>query len=103
MATIGQKIKTFRTLKKITQLELAEKIGGDRSTISRVEADQLKPNAAILAALANYGMNIDELLTEGNDVTKEKALQMRVAELELKLMNVESKLTTLIKLVEDKL
>lgn len=103
MATIGEKIKTFRTLKGISQDELAKKFGGNRSTVSRIENDQMKPGAAVLAALASFGMNIDEILPAEAGYEKEKALQMRVTELELKLMQVESKLESLIKFVEEKM
>ena len=82
MATIGEKIKTFRTLKGISQDELAKKFGGNRSTISRIENDQMKPGAAVLAALASFGMNIEEILPADEGFKKEKALQMRVTELE---------------------
>lgn|SRR5690606_15965576 len=103
MATTGQKIKTFRSLKSITQQQLADKAGLDRSTVARIETDKLKPNGEILKTLASLGMNIEELLSSTDGSTKEKALQMRVAELELKLMNMESQLNSLIKLVEEKL
>lgn len=103
MATIGEKIKTFRTLKGISQDALAKKFGGNRSTVSRIENDQMQPGAAVLAALASFGMNIEEILPTEEGYKKEKALQMRVTELELKLMQVESKLESLIKFVEEKL
>lgn len=103
MATTGEKIKTFRALKKITQQQLADKAGLDRSTVARIETDRLKPNGEILRTLAAYGMNIEELLATADGSAKEKALHMRVAELELKLMNMESQLNSLIKLVEEKL
>lgn len=103
MATSGQKIKTFRALKNITQQELADKAGINRSTVARMENDILKPSGDIIKALAGFGMNIEDLLDNSDGYTKEKALRMRVAELELKLMNVESQLVNLIKLVEKKL
>lgn len=103
MATKGQKIKTFRMMKGITQDQLAAKFNGNKSTVSRIENDTLEPNAQILAALASFGMNIDELLQAEDGYKKEKALQMRVTELELKLMQMESKLEGLVKLIEEKL
>lgn len=103
MATKGQKIKTWRTLKGITQDELAAKFNGNRSTVSRIENGTLEPNAQVLSALASFGMNIDELLGADEGYTKEKALQLRVTELELKLMQMETKLEGIIKLVEEKL
>ncbi|HLT86755.1 MAG TPA: helix-turn-helix domain-containing protein, partial [Sphingobacterium sp.] len=86
-----------------SQDELAKKFGANRSTISRMENDLLKPSAGALAALASFGMNIEEILPVGSGFEKEKALQIRVTELELKLMQVESKLSDLIKFVEEKL
>lgn len=103
MATKGQKIKTFRMMKGITQIELAAKFNGNKSTVSRIESDIMEPNAQILAALASYGMNIDDLLQPDEGYKKEKALQMRVTELELKLMQLESKLDGLVKFIEEKL
>lgn len=102
MATVGEKIKTFRTLKGISQEELAKKFGGNRSTVSRIESGQMKPGAAVLAALASFGMDIDSILPVESGYEKEKALQIRVTELELKLMDIESKLERIIKFVEEK-
>ena len=104
MATIGQKIKTFRTLKGISQQELADKSGTHKTTISRIENDALLPNAQVLATLSSYGMNVDDLLGGPIDGSKkEQALYLRVSELEVKLLGVESKLEQLIKLLEEKL
>lgn len=103
MATKGQKIKTWRTLKGITQEELAAKFNGARSTVSRIENGTLEPNGQVLAALASLGMNIEELLGTDEGYTKEKALQLRVTELELKLMQIESRLEGILDLIEKKL
>ncbi|MGV6945003.1 helix-turn-helix domain-containing protein [Sphingobacterium kyonggiense] len=103
MVTIGQKIKTFRTLKGLSQKQLAEKSNSHKTTISRIENDQLPPNAQVLATLSSYGMNIDELLTEEDGAKKEQSIYLRVSELEIKLLGIESKLAQLIKLIEKKL
>jgi len=104
MATIGQKIKTFRTLKNITQQELADKSNSHKTTISRIENDVFEPNSLVLAALASYGMNIDELLSgPEHGSKKETTLYNRVSELEIKLHSIEDKLNKFIKLLEEKL
>ncbi|GEM_PF-3209730 len=106
MATIGQKVKTFRTLKGISQQELADKAKSHKTTISRIERDALLPNAQILAALSSMGMDVTDLF-EGSKVPsgskKEQALYHRVSELEIKLLSVESKLAKLIDFIEKKL
>ena len=42
MMTFGQTVKKLRKAKKITQLELAEKIGVDFTYISKIENDKTK-------------------------------------------------------------
>lgn len=100
---IGKKIKTWRLLKGITQDELAQKFNSHRSTVSRVEKGLLEPNAHFIKALASLGMNIDELLPADKGIEKQKALHLRVSELEIKLMKMESQIADLIKLVQEKL
>ena len=50
---IGQRIREFRTIKKMSQAELAYKAKTEPSTISRWETEKGKPSASSLRNLAN--------------------------------------------------
>ena len=50
---IGQRIREFRTMKNMSQAELAFKANTEPSTISRWETDKGKPSASSLRKLAN--------------------------------------------------
>lgn len=50
--SVGKRIETLRKLKKISQEDLAEKVGVSRTTIYKWESGTAKPNFAKLQALA---------------------------------------------------
>ena len=50
---IGANIKKYRKKKKMSQEELAQKIGYDRSSVAKWEIGALKPYAETLKAIAN--------------------------------------------------
>lgn len=100
---IGRKIKTFRTLKGLSLDELAKIAGVHKTTISRVESGIRNPSAQLLAGLASIGMDIDNVMPEPTSSKKEIALYLRVSELEVKLMSMEDRIESLIKLIEEKL
>ena len=63
-------IQSKRTLKRVTQEDLAVYLSVDRSTIAKWETGMSAPRAGTLKKLAAYfGCTIDELLT--NDVERE--------------------------------
>lgn len=59
-------LKNKRLSKKLTQQELAEKLGVARTSISMWEMGEAMPRAGKLAALAEVlGCTIDDLFAEG--------------------------------------
>ena len=74
---IGSRIKTLREQQGLTQTDLADKIGVNRSSIGKFESDKNLPSLATTIKLANaLHCTIDYLLTgQGSSVhTSEKAL-----------------------------
>ncbi len=64
---IGEKIKELRLEKGITQAELAEAIGIDKSTIAKYETDDREPKVYILCKIADYfGVTLDYLAGREN-------------------------------------
>lgn len=51
--TIGDNIKKYRKLARITQVELAQKINKSESTIRKYEANNVKPDFSVLDDIAN--------------------------------------------------
>lgn len=67
--TFGQKMLVLRRSKKISQKDLAQKLGIAYSSIARYETDQVLPSADILVKLSNFfGVSIDYLLKDESDV-----------------------------------
>lgn len=65
---IGDKIRYYRTEKKLTQDELGEKIGVKKATISNYETGYRTPKQDTLFELANIlGVKIDDLFPNPND------------------------------------
>lgn len=62
MESFGEILKTLRTEKKLTQVELANKLGVGKSIISLWEKDECEPTLSKLRAIANFfGVTIDYL------------------------------------------
>ena len=65
MVLIGKRIKELRTKYKLTQVELAEKVGVTKSTIAAYENDSRQPSYEVLIKLANiFKVSIDSLLLD---------------------------------------
>ncbi|MDR0862250.1 MAG: helix-turn-helix domain-containing protein [Oscillospiraceae bacterium] len=63
MIGIGEKIKTLRKDKHLTQQEVAQRIGVSKAMISSYELESRMPNYAILVKLASlFGVTTDFLL-----------------------------------------
>lgn len=59
-ANIGNKIKTLRKSKKLTQFELAEKLGLNRASISNYEVGRRTPHLSELKRIAEFfGVGLD--------------------------------------------
>ncbi len=52
MVHIGQRLKRQRTLKALTQAELAERAGVATATVARIERDEIEPRMTTLRKLA---------------------------------------------------
>lgn len=60
MCIIGNKLKTLRKGRKLTQQELSEKLGLSRATISNYEVGRRSPHLSELRRFADfYGVGLD--------------------------------------------
>ena len=64
--TLAEKILHLRTQLGLSQLELAEKLGVSRQSVSKWETGQSVPDLEKLIKLADlFGISVDELVREG--------------------------------------
>ena len=69
MVLLGKRIKILRNKYKLTQTELAEKIGVTKSTIAAYENDSRQPSYEVLIRMANiFKVSIDSLLLNITEV-----------------------------------
>ena len=76
---VGNKIKEYRELNKMTQKDIAEILGVEPATISKYEAGTIEPNIESLKRLAEtFNITVDELIKyEGKfDVSKINLLEV---------------------------
>lgn len=60
---LGENLKKIRTNKNITQTELAEKLGVDKSFVSNIENGKTNPTLSTITNLAqSLGVSTNELL-----------------------------------------
>ena len=72
--SIGQRIRELRIEAGMTQQELAEKIRISKPNISKYENDQIEPNAALLASIADlFHTTSDYLLCISDERNKPSA------------------------------
>ena len=65
MVLIGKRIKELRRKYKLTQTELAEKVGVTKSTIAAYENDSRQPSYEVLIKMANaFKVSIDSILLD---------------------------------------
>lgn len=63
MMNLGEKLRALRLERRITQTQLAERIGISKAMISSYELEQRQPSYAVLIKLAAYfGVAVDFLL-----------------------------------------
>lgn len=68
--TFGEKIRSYRTKKGMTQGELAEKLSVSRQAITKWEADRGVPDIENLVAIARlFGVSVDFLLNDTQEGT----------------------------------
>lgn len=78
MGTIGEKLKTLRRGRKLTQVELAEKMGLSRATISNYEVGRRSPHLSELRRFATfYGVSLDYFGIEATDESFELLARAR--------------------------
>lgn len=60
---LGENLKEIRMSKNITQSELAEKLGADKSFVSNIENGKTNPTLSTITSLAKaLGVSTNELL-----------------------------------------
>ncbi|MEZ0579765.1 helix-turn-helix domain-containing protein [Nocardioides sp. MH1] len=60
---VGPRLKSLRSLRKVSLADLAERTGISKSTLSRLETGQRRPSLELLLPLAQaYGVPLDELV-----------------------------------------
>ncbi len=63
MVILGEKIKTLRVSRNMTQSELAEKLNVTKSTVSSYENDSRQPSYEVLIKISSlFNVTIDSLL-----------------------------------------
>ena len=68
MGNVGSKLKTLRKGRKLTQLELSERLGLSRATISNYEVGRRSPHLSELRRFAEfYGVGLDYFGVETTD------------------------------------
>lgn len=79
---LGIRIKELRQAKELSQPELAEKIGIERSYLSKLENDKSVPsNETFSALLSAFGISIGEFLS-GKDWSAEQARLRQIPDVE---------------------
>ena len=76
---VGNKIKEYRELNKMTQKDIAEILGVEPATISKYEAGTIEPNIESLKRLAEtFNVTVDELIKDEEkfDITKINVLEV---------------------------
>lgn len=76
---VGNKIKEYRELNKMTQKDIAEILGVEPATISRYEAGTIEPSIESLKRLAEtFNVTVDELIKDEEkfDVSKINVLEV---------------------------
>ena len=72
---VGKRIQNYRKALGITQEQLAEKIGIDTISLSKIETGRNYPTAENITKLANIlGIDIYELFVNNNIMTNEELL-----------------------------
>ena len=87
---VGNKIKTFREARGMTQDMLADKLNTTRQTISRYENGDRKANQDVLFDLSViFGVKVDDFFPSRDNISEESPLATIAAH----MANSEKKLT----------
>ena len=84
---VGEKIKTYRERKNMTQSEIAEILGVKPTTISKYEAGTLEPNIESLKKLSEiFEISVDELIKDDKlDISNVNILEILKEQKNMKL------------------
>ena len=84
---VGEKIKTYRERKNMTQSEIAEILGVKPTTISKYEAGTLEPNIESLKKLSEiFEISVDELIKDDKfDISNINILEILKEQKDMKL------------------
>ena len=86
---LGEKIKSYRESKNMTQNEIADILGVKSATVSKYESGTLEPNIESLKKLAEiFEVSVDELLNDEQDrfdISKINVLNILREQKEMKL------------------
>ena len=86
--SIGNKIKEYRELNKMTQKDIAEILEVEPGTISKYESGMIEPNIESLKRLAEtFNITVDELIKDEEkfDITKINVLEILREQKEMRL------------------
>ena len=78
---IGTEIKKIREINKVSQDEMAKKIGINRNQLSRIETNKSEPSASTIKSLCEiYNIDVEELL-QIRKINKTENLSNEILEL----------------------
>ncbi len=73
MDTVGNRITELREINGLSKADLAEKLGVTKSTITRYEADIMRPNLDMLLELREiFGVTLDWLVGDEKSKRQER-------------------------------
>ena len=76
--TMGEKINDLRKQRKMTQDELAEKMGVSSQAVSKWEKDLSIPDLPVLVELSDYfGVSLDDLVKERDETVRYVPMEAR--------------------------
>lgn len=78
MKTLGDRLTELREANKFTKAEMAQKLGVNKSTITRYETNEIKPNLDMLIKMSEiFGVTLDWIAglenNEKDDIKKKKS------------------------------
>lgn len=86
---LGHRIKDLRIKNNLTQVELAEKLGVKKSTISGYENNMRKPNYEVIAKLVEaLDVTFNDLLGDVRDTYYTEELKQLLSEEEKKIFDI---------------
>lgn len=72
MIDIAHRIKQLRTIKQLSQKEVAAEIGIDQGQYSRIEGGKVEPTLSSLEKIAEvFDISLSELLKDNTDLSEE--------------------------------